>query len=200
MKRLGLLGGTFDPPHHGHVRLAQAALAQLQLDQVLWLVTADPPHKQGNPISPVTQRVALVNAAIAGEPAFQLSRIDVDRPGPHWSADTVRLLSAQFLGVALVFLLGGDSLRDLPKWQRPRELLHYCTLGVLRRPGDAIDLPALEAQLPGLSAKVEFIEAPPLDIASNELRRRLQAGEDVADFMPAAVWQLIQQEGWYRNG
>jgi nicotinate-nucleotide adenylyltransferase len=197
--RLGLLGGTFDPPHNGHILLAQAARKQLRLDEVLWVVTADPPHKQDNEISPVADRLDLVKAAIAGEPAFRLSRVDVDRPGPHWAADTVALVRAAYPGADLVYLMGGDSLRDLPTWGRPREFLAGCTLGVLRRPGDDFDLAGLERVLPGLTRRVTFIDVPPLEIASHTIRRRVRAGEAIDDLVPPAVADLIAARRLYRQ-
>ncbi len=195
--KIGVLGGTFDPPHFGHLRLAEAAQAQLRLGEVLWVVTADPPHKQGSPLSPVADRLAMVEAMIAEQPGYIISRVDIDRPGPHWAADTVRLLAGEFPGDELIYLMGGDSLRDLPTWGRPLEFLSYCSLGVLRRPGDAIDLPALEQKLPGLTAKVAFVEAPPLIISSNEIRRRLQNGETIADLVPEAVTRIIHKRRLY---
>ncbi len=196
--RLGIFGGTFDPPHNGHLHLVQAAQTQLALDKVLWVVTADPPHKQGNPLSPLADRLLMVEAALAAEPTCEISRIDIDRPGPHWAADTVRLLAAQQPAAHLIYLMGGDSLRDLPTWGRPLEFLAHCTLGVLRRPQDAIDLDALEAQLPGLSAKVQFVEAEPQSIASYVIRQRVAAGESITHFVPAAVAQIIQTRKLYR--
>ncbi len=197
--KIGILGGTFDPPHHGHLHLARAAQAQLGLRRVLWVLTADPPHKQANPLTPVADREAMVSAAIAGEPAFGLSRVDIDRPGPHWAADTVALLAGQHPGDELVYLMGGDSLRDLPTWGRPAEFLRYCRLGVLRRPGDSIDLNALEHSLPGLAGKVEFIDAPALEVASHELRQRLRTGAPAGDLMPDAVMTVIRARGLYRE-
>src|SRR5690349_17867493 len=102
--RLGLFGGTFDPPHNGHLHLAAAAHDQLALDRVLWIVTADPPHKDDS-ISPVDVRLALVAAAIAGQPAFEISRVEIDRPGPHFAADTVALLAKQFPAANLIYLM-----------------------------------------------------------------------------------------------
>jgi nicotinate-nucleotide adenylyltransferase len=195
--RLGIFGGTFDPPHWGHLRLAEAARSQLRLDRVLWVVTADPPHKHGQPISAVQDRLDMVLAAIAGEAAYELSRAEIDRPGPHWAADTVALLAAQYPGAQLVYLMGGDSLRDLPRWVRPQAFLAHCGLGVLRRPGDAIDLAALERRLPGLTAKVEFIQAPPLDIASHEIRRRARQRLALEDLVPEAVARIIQARHLY---
>jgi len=132
--RCGIFGGTFDPPHVGHLALALAAQQQLNLDRVLWVPTADPPHKLGQPLSPVQDRLDMVLAAIQGQPGFEISRVDIDRPGPHWSADTVWLLKHAQPDVEWVFLMGGDSLRDLPHWGRPQELLANASLGVLLRP------------------------------------------------------------------
>lgn len=196
--RLGLLGGTFDPPHNGHLLLARAARAQLNLDLVLWVVTADPPHKQERQITPVADRLDLVAAAIAGEPAFAISRVDVDRPGPHWAADTVALLQAEFPNAELFYLMGGDSLRDLPTWGRPREFVSCCTLGVLRRPGDEVDLASLEQKIPGLTERLRFVDVPPLNIASHEVRQRVRAGQPIDQLVPPAVARLIEDRGLYR--
>ena len=200
--RLGLFGGTFDPPHYGHLGLAQAARQQLRLDKVLWILTADPPHKQGNPISPIADRLAMVLAMLADLPSDELSRVDIDRPGPHYSVDTVALLAQHFPAAELIFIMGGDSLRDLPTWHRPLDFLKVCSLGVLRRPGDSIDstlLARLEDALPGLSAKVAFVEAPPLDIASNELRQRVRAGVSLAGLVPEAVAAIIRERNLYQE-
>ncbi len=196
--RLGVFGGTFDPPHWGHLRLAEAARTQLNLDIVLWVLTADPPHKKDQDISPVADRLALLLAAIEGEPAYELSRVDIDRPGPHWAVDTVALLGAQYPGDELIYLMGGDSLHDLPTWGRPLEFLSRCSLGVLHRPADAINLSDLERQLPGLTAKVRFVEAPLVEISSHDLRRRIQEGESLAGWVPAAVERVIHERGLYR--
>lgn len=192
------MGGTFDPPHYGHLRLADAAQQQLALDRVLWIVAADPPHKQDREITPVADRLDLVAAAIAGLPGHVISRVDIDRPGPHWAADTVALISAQFPDDRLYFLMGGDSLRDLPTWGRPQEFLRHTQLGVLRRPGAPIDLTALEAALPGISSKVRFIDAPRLDISAHAIRRRVAAGLPLDGLVPPAVADLILVRGLYR--
>jgi len=198
--RLGIFGGTFDPPHCGHVRLAVAARDQLQLDRVLWVLTADPPHKHNRPISPVADRLAMVEAALQFEAAGELSRVDIDRPGPHLAADTVALLSQQYPGARLVYLMGGDSLRDLPGWIRPEAFLAHCSLGVLRRPGSALDLPRLEQALPALKGKVAFVETSLVGISSNEIRRRVQAGLPLEGWVPAEVAQVIRDRGLYLSG
>jgi nicotinate-nucleotide adenylyltransferase len=195
--RLGIFGGTFDPPHVGHLRLATAALEQLSLDRVLWVLTADPPHKQRNAISPVEDRLAMVAAAIAGQGAFEISRVEIDRPGPHWSADTVRLVREQHPGAELYYLMGGDSLADLPTWGRPQAFLAATQLGVLRRPGDEVDLAALEAVLPGVSERVRYIDVPPMDVASQDIRERVREGLPLEGLVPPAVEAIIDARGLY---
>jgi nicotinate-nucleotide adenylyltransferase len=197
-KRVGVFGGTFDPPHNGHLALARAARQQLALDKVLWVITADPPHKRGKFISPAADRLALVKAAIAGEPGMAVSRVEMDRPGPQWAADTVRLLSEADPKTELVYLMGGDSLRDLPNWGRPDELLRYATVGVLRRPGAIIDLEALEQVLPELADRVTFVSAPRLDISSHDIRERVREGEFLTRLVPPKVANLIKKRGLYR--
>jgi nicotinate-nucleotide adenylyltransferase len=197
-KRVGVFGGTFDPPHNGHLALAKAARQQLGLDKIFWVITADPPHKRGSFISPAADRLALVKAAIAGQPGMVLSRVELDRPGPQWAADTVRLLSEADPEIDLVYLMGGDSLRDLPNWGRPDELLRYASLGVLRRPGADIDLTALEQVLPGLAGRVTFVSAPRLDISSHAIRARARAGLPLKQLVPPKVADLIEARGLYR--
>jgi nicotinate-nucleotide adenylyltransferase len=199
MGRLAFFGGTFDPPHLGHLILAAEAQAQLGLEQVHFVLTADPPHKRGRKISPVTQRLALLQAALKDQPIFAVSRVEIDRPGPHFTVDTMKLLRKQFPRKELVYLVGGDSLRDLPQWDRPAEFLRSIdALGVMRRPGSRIDLKSLEKKLPGLSKKVEFIDAPLLEISASEIRQRIKVGGHYQYFLPPAVFKLIQNKKLYR--
>lgn len=195
----GIFGGTFDPPHLGHLALAAAARDQLGLDRLLWVPAADPPHKPDSNISPVADRLAMVQAAIAGHSTYALSRVDLDRPGPHWTADTVALLGEQYPADDLVFVMGGDSLRDLPTWGRPEVILACCTLGVLRRAGDQVDLDALEALLPGITDKVRFISMPPITNSARDIRERVRAGRSIAGLVPPEVAHLIQRRGLYRQ-
>jgi nicotinate-nucleotide adenylyltransferase len=196
--RVGIFGGTFDPPHIGHLVLAADALDQLRLDLLLWVLTPVPPHKQGNPISPADQRLGLVQAAIDGEPRFQLSRVEMDRPGPHYAVDSVRLLEEQYPSAELIYLIGGDSLRDLPLWYRPQEFLQRITgLGVMRRPGVQFDMDKLEAQLPGIVNKIHYIDTPLLEISSSDIRLRITEGRSYCYFLPAPVYNLILRNHYY---
>jgi nicotinate-nucleotide adenylyltransferase len=198
--RVGIFGGTFDPPHIGHLILASEAYDQLQLDRLLWVLTPDPPHKQGNQISPASQRSELVAAAIADNPSFELSRVELDRPGPHYAVDTVRLLRGQFPGWELFYLIGGDSLHDLPTWHMPFELVKEVDgFGVMRRPGDSIDPGKLEQSLPGILEKVHIFEAPLLDISASEIRDRIEAGRPFRYYLLPDVYRRIVTQGLYQG-
>ena len=198
--RIGIFGGTFDPPHVGHLILAAEARSRLRLDKVLWVLTPDPPHKQGREISPVPVRMELVQAAIGADEQFEVSRVEIDRPGPHYSVDTVKVLARQFPGAKLFYLMGGDSLHDLPDWMRPQELLAALDgIGVMRRPADFVDLPRLERILPGVVAKVHFIDAPLLEISSTSIRERVAMGRHYRYFLPPAVCEKIEQMRLYQK-
>jgi nicotinate-nucleotide adenylyltransferase len=199
MPTLGIFGGTFDPPHLGHLILAAEAYAQLDLDRLLWVLTPDPPHKQGQTIASLNHRLAMVRLATQGDPQFELSTVDIDRVGPHFALDTVKIIAGQNPWADLVYLMGGDSLRDLPLWHRPAEFLAAChAIGVMRRPGDAIDLTELETKFPGLSGKLLFVEAPLLDIAGHEIRARVARGKPFRYFVTPGVYQYILKNNLYR--
>ncbi len=187
-ERVGVFGGTFDPPHLGHLILASEARAQLQLTRLLWVLTSVPPHKLGQPISPLEARLAMLERALADEPAFEISRVDIDRPGPHYTADTLRLLRTAYPEAALVLLLGEDSLRDLTKWHEPARIVQEGDeIGVMRRPEVSIDLAELEAQIPGIAPKIRFVDSPLLEIASHEIRQRVAEGKPFRYYVPKPV-------------
>lgn len=196
--KIGVFGGTFDPPHIAHLVLAMEACDQLGIQRLLWVLTASPPHKQDQEITPVEYRACLVQAAINEDPLFELSRVEIDRPGPHYAADTVRLLSRQYPRAELCYLIGGDSLHDLPGWYRPETILQYCNcLGVMRRPGHKIDLDRLDARLPGVKDKLRFIETPMLDVSSSGIRERIREGRSYRYYLPSSVYKIIQMSNYY---
>ncbi len=198
-ERIGVFGGTFDPPHLGHLILAAEAQAQLGLDRVLWVLTAVPPHKSNVSISPVDDRLAMLKLEVHDQPGFELSSVDMDRPGPHYTSDTLRLLAASHRGAELILVLGGDSLHDLPSWHEPASLIGLCAgIGVMRRPVDAIDLEALERQLPGLTSKVRFVDAPLLEIASHGIRERALKGLPFRYFLLPPVYNYILTHHLYQ--
>ncbi len=197
--RIGLFGGTFDPPHLGHLILASEAQIQLELNRLLWILTPEPPHKQDQLITPVEDRLAMVQLAIADNPAFELSRIELDRPGPHYTLDTIKLVAEQNPGADIVPIIGGDSLRDLPKWHEPQQLVYACHwIGVMRRPNDETNLDELERELPGIRSKIHYVDAPLLEIASREIRTRIAAGRSVRYYLSATVYDYIEEHHLYR--
>jgi nicotinate-nucleotide adenylyltransferase len=196
--RIGVFGGTFDPPHLGHMILAMEAYAQLHLDKLLWVLTPDPPHKRGQEISPVDMRLELSLAALKNEPLFELSRVELDRPGPQYVSDTMRILGEQNPDDELVYLIGGDSLHDLPNWDRPMEFIKEChAIGVMRRPDDDVNLPWLEEQLPGLTKKLRFIDVPLLEISASQIRQRIQAGMPFRYYLLPEVYEIICKKHYY---
>jgi nicotinate-nucleotide adenylyltransferase len=196
--RVGIFGGTFDPPHLGHLILAAEAVQQMRLEKVLWVLTPDPPHKLGHEIRPWNQRLKLVQAAISENTTFEISRVDIDRPGPHYAVDTLDLLAQNNPGIELFYLMGGDSLRDLPTWYRPVDFLKACGgLGVMRRPSSKTDLSALEGLLPGISQRVQFIQAPLIEVSSSDIRERIDSGRTYRYFLPQPVYQIITESCMY---
>jgi nicotinate-nucleotide adenylyltransferase len=200
VSKLGVFGGTFDPPHLAHLILAAEAQSQLGLSKVLWVLTPNPPHKLGDEVSPLEVRLRMLNAALVDDPNFELSRVDVDRPPPHFAVDTLHRLADEHPNCELIYLMGGDSLRDLPDWHRPQALVDACDgIAVLLRPGPAPDMALLEAKLPGLERKVAFIRAPMMEISSSLIRRRVRDGRPVRYFLPPAVFRILESEHLYRN-
>ena len=198
--KIGLFGGTFDPPHIGHLILASEAVHQLGLSRLLWMLAPDPPHKLEQPITPLQHRLEMLQRMISDNPTFEVSYLEINRPGPHYTIDTVRLLAQQEPNADIVLLLGGDSLRDLPTWRLYADLVAEVTkIGVMRRPGDPFDMPALEAIIPGLTEKVIFIDAPLQDLASREIRRRIADGEPYRYYVFPPVYEYIEANHLYRE-
>lgn len=195
---IGVFGGTFDPPHHGHLILADTARDALDLERVLWVVTGDPPHKPERSISPLRIRLAMVRAAIESDPRFEISRVDIDRPAPYYSHETMRLLRRERPDARFAFLIGSDSLRDLPEWDRPGLLVERVDLiGVMRRPGVDLDMQALDRSIPGIEEKLTFFEAPFVGISGYEIRRRVRQAAAYRYLVPRSVARMIKAEGLY---
>ena len=199
-QRIGIFGGTFDPPHLGHLILASEARTQLQLTRLLWVLTSQPPHKLEQPISPLEDRLAMLKLALKDEPDFELSKVDIDRPGPQYTLDTLNLIGHQNPKADLILLIGGDSLHDLPTWHLPEKIIAAChQIGVIRRPGDSIDLSSLENKIPGITDKVQFVDAPLLEIASHEIRERAAKGKSFRYYLLPSVFEYIISHKLYTN-
>ncbi len=197
-ERIGIFGGTFDPPHLGHLILACEVRSQLNLDRLLWMLTPDPPHKQDREISSLVHRQKMVELAIVDNPNFELSLVEAERPGPHYSVDTVRIIRERNLGAEIIFLMGGDSLKSLHTWHHLDTFITACDeIGVMRRPNDDVDAGTLAAKVEGLEAKIRIANAPLLEIASREIRRRVREGLPVRYYLPREVNAYILAEGLY---
>ena len=198
--RIGVFGGTFDPPHLAHLILAEEAHFQLNLELILWVLTPVSPLKPDVEISPWEQRLELLEAAIRDNPAFKVSTVDIDRNAPFYTFETLRILSEIHVDQEIIFLVGGDSLLDLPKWKQPQDLIQNChEIGVMRRPGFEIDLHELDLLIPGLEAKVKWVEGPLVEISSSEIRKRLRNGSPVRYFLPPSVNKIIHTKRLYQS-
>lgn len=199
-KRLGIFGGTFDPPHIGHLILAAEARDQLNLDCTIWVLTPDPPHKRGQNISSLSHRLKMVEMAVSEDDRFKLSHVDIDRPGPHYAVDTIKILRDQYPDHDLCYLMGGDSLQDLPHWYHAREFLDFVDgIGVMRRPGDDFDMTELLNALPGLAWKLNFVTAPLLEISAQQIRRRARENRAYRYYLLPKIYDYVRKEKIYQS-
>lgn len=199
MRRLGLLGGTFDPPHIGHLLLAETARISLDLDHILFLPVGDPPHKNDRGINAAAHRIAMTRLAIAGNPYFAVDTSDVDRPPPHFTYTLLPLIQAQYPQAALWFLLGTDSLADLPQWQCPEQLLQLCRLAVLERPGVILDWVHLQQRFPGLAAQVDWLDGPLVKVSATMVRGFAAANRSLRYLIPETVQEYITRHTLYQS-
>ena len=197
MARVGLLGGTFNPPHLGHLVCAQEALLQLELDRLLLVPAATPPHKAIVADPGVEHRVAMCDAAVADDDRFGVSRADADRAGPAYSVDLLRSLAG---ADELTFVVGGDMAQSLPAWRDPEGILELAQLGVAEREGvRRADIAERLAGLAGADERVRFFDMPRIDISSSLIRRRAAEGGPLRYLVPDAVAAYIEREGLYRQ-
>ncbi|MBI5931235.1 MAG: nicotinate (nicotinamide) nucleotide adenylyltransferase [Chloroflexi bacterium] len=196
-KRIGIFGGTFNPPHLGHLILAETAADSLELDCVFFVPASNPPHKIGMPRAPAEVRLAMVELAIASNPRFTTSRADMDRPGPHYAVDMIAMFHREFPEAELFFLMGSDSLRDFLSWSRPDEILHMTTLVVMQRPDVYPDLSTLTRRLPGLLEKLYFLEAPEIEISSTEIVARIKQGRSIRYRVTESVLNYLTEHQLY---
>ena len=196
---IGFFGGTFDPPHLGHLILAVEASYQLKLDSLHWILTPFPPHKDHPPITPVETRLKLLGLIVNESPNFEISHIELNRDPPHYAADTMEILRADYSSSKLVYLIGEDSLRDLPGWYDPGKiLLNIDQLAVAPRPQINTDLQELGKSLPGLIEKTVFLSGTMLQISSTFIRNRIKNKAPFRHLLPQAVSDYIDEEHLYK--
>ncbi len=192
-QRIGILGGTFDPPQMGHLILAEYSRETLHMDHILFVPVADHPVKQGKMRLPVRHRLAMLERAIQGNETFSISRVDIDREGPHYSADTVRIIQGQYPGAQLYFVMGGDNLRSLPTWKRVEALYQSCRLAVMKRADENVTPTMHDDILPRLSDKVDMVDVPMLSVwlSSTYIVERLRKNLSVRYLVPDSVLDYI---------
>jgi nicotinate-nucleotide adenylyltransferase len=193
-----VLGGAFNPPHVGHLRLAQEARRLLGLERVLLMVTGQAPHKRIEPEPGPRVRLELTEAAAAGEPGIEASALELEREGPSYTYLTLEQLREQQPGRELVFLLGADMVAGLSGWKRPERVVELARLGVVPRPGLDSDAVRSELERLGAAERAEMIEMPLCGASSTEIRKRAAAGRPLRHLVPEAVERLIEERGLYR--
>lgn len=192
--RIGVFGGTFDPPHLGHATVAGEVADALALDRLLWVPASIPPHKTGRTITPGAVRRRLVEAAVAHDPRFELCDLELERGGVSYTVDTLRRLKADHPGWSLSLVLGSDLAEGLSSWKAPRSVLELAELVVISRPGTGAgsdgDVPA--------AGCVRTVQVTPVDISSSKVRERVRQRLSVRDMVSPAVLAVIETEGLYR--
>jgi len=199
--KIGVIGGTFDPIHNGHIAVAGEAGIQLALSEVLFIPAGQPWLKADREITPAEHRVEMVWLAIAGNSHFKLSTMEIERPGPSYTTETLTELRCQ-LGSEdeLYFIIGMDDLVQLSRWKDPEKLVKLCFVVVAPRPGyEPPELESLEKDIPGLSPRVTFMNGPQLDVSASEIRGRVAKGLSIGHLVPESVNRYIKQQGLYRS-
>jgi nicotinate-nucleotide adenylyltransferase len=199
--KIGVLGGTFDPIHSGHLIIAEKARLKLRLARILF-VPAGQPWLKSRKITPAAHRVEMVRLAIASNPHFELSTVEIGRPGASLSVETVDILQQQLgAGAKLFFLVGWDSLAELPQWKEPDRLIQLCKLVAVTRPGfSRPDLKAMESLVPGVTQSVVWLDIPPVGISSTDIRKKVFRGLSIHGLVPDEVEAYIKEKKLYGSG
>jgi len=197
--KIGVLGGTFDPIHIGHLKVAEAVTTSLTLDEVIFMPAGQPWLKINNAISPAEHRLQMMRLALAGRANFRLSTMEIERPGPTYTVDTMAELERQLgEGDELFFILGWDNLTQLPQWHEPSRLIKLCRLvAVPRVDFSPPDLASLEAAIPGLEQRVILLEKPRIDVNASEIRRMVRDGLSIQNLVPEPVERYIKEHKLY---
>lgn len=197
MSRIGVLGGTFDPIHYGHLAAAEEARVALDLERVIWVPALVSPHKVDQTTTAPHHRLAMTRLAVASNPHFQVSTVDLDRAGPSYTVDTLTRLQSEWGPAELYFIVGLDSLAEIATWHDPARLVRLCRIVAVSRPPYEVDPVSLEQALPGVTEHVVFLRVPLLDIASSDLRRRVREGRSIRYYVPPVVVDYIRAHELY---
>jgi len=199
--RIGLLGGTFDPVHNGHLIIAGEVKAHLNLDEIIFVPAGQPWLKVERPISPAEHRLEMLRLALAGKPGYKISSAEIERAGPSYTLDTVTELRRKLGESAeIYFILGWDSLVTLPRWHDAPGLLRLCTLVAVPRPGYPCPaLKPMEKSVPGVTQRVIFMDSPRVDISATDVRERVKGGLPISHLVPEPVERYIKEHGLYKN-
>ena len=188
--RLGVFGGTFDPPHIGHLIVASDVCAVLDLDRVVFVPSAAPPHKRGRVNASAEQRLEMVRAAVAADPRFEVDDLELRREGESYSVDTLREFRAREPDAELFFIIGADQLREMDRWRQPEEVARLATLVVMSRAGDEAD--------GHVAFPVRAVAVTRIDLSATRIRERIERGEPIRYLVPDAVREIIEREKLYR--
>lgn len=199
--KVGILGGTFDPVHNGHLAIVSEARLELELDEIIFIPAGQPWMKSDRVITAAEHRLAMLHLAIDDKYGFRLSTMEIDRPGPTYTVDTLARLSNAFVELAeLYFIIGWDNLPDLPRWKEPARIIELCYLVALPRPGYPLpDLDVLDKKMPGLLQRIIIMERPQVDISGTEIRECVAKGLDISKLVPPMVADYIREKGLYRG-
>lgn len=198
-RRVGVLGGTFDPIHIGHLMMAEAVRCEYALDEVLFVPAKIPPHKLRQHVAPAADRLAMVRLAVADNPFFRVSTIEMERPGLSYTIDTVRALREVYADAALFFLVGTDVIWDMVNWERINELLGLCEFIAAQRPGCQPDLSAVIATFGEVGRRhIHPLATPELEISSTDIRERVRKGHSIRYVVPDAVAAYINEHRLYQ--
>ncbi|MEA4884910.1 MAG: nicotinate-nucleotide adenylyltransferase [Clostridia bacterium] len=199
MQRIAIMGGTFDPIHYGHLVAAEEAAYRFSLDRVVFVPSGRPPHKMGQTITPPAERYMMTLLATMTNPHFEVSSVEIDRPGPSYAVDTVREFRDRYgAEIALYFITGADAIIEMSGWKDASSLIQMCDFVAASRPGYAIQVDRIEEIFGHYSGKVHFFEVPALAISSTDIRARVRAGQPVRYLLPDNVIGYIQKAGLYQ--
>ncbi|MEI7556143.1 nicotinate-nucleotide adenylyltransferase [Candidatus Chlorohelix sp.] len=199
MQRIGIIGGTFDPIHTGHLIIAQEVAWRLGLDKVLFVPAGNPPHKRNQLVTEAYHRLEMVRLAIEGNSLFELSMVDAVRVGYSYTADMLEELSLEFKDSELYFIIGADAASELVNWHKPEKVLELAQLAVVSRPGYNLNLDDLKERFPEIQSRMVLLDSAMIQLAANQIRQYVQKGESIRYLVPPSVEAYIYRERLYSS-